>query len=45
MIKMVLLLKKMLLEELGLLQMENLDRKLQKSKDFLPLKEEEEEDY
>jgi len=38
------LLKKVSLEENGLLQMENLDRKLQKFKDFLPQKEEEIED-
>jgi hypothetical protein len=34
----------MSLEELGLLQMVNLDKKLQKFKDFLPQKEEETED-
>jgi len=45
MIKMVLSLKKMLLEELGLPLMVKPDRKLQKSKDFLPQKEDVEEDY
>ena len=44
MIKMVLLLKRTLSEEPGLLNLVKTDRKLLKSKDWVPLKDVEEED-